>query len=504
MARNLFRIAQCAVARPLYSFRGLSTAEVKEKGVEPKPFSAIPRVKGWPVIGTMVQFARNYRVVHDLLLERHKELGPIFLEDTGGFKQIYMIDPVALEEFRHQEGKYPVRIGFPAWDEYNRDADRADGLFTAQGKEWHRLRSVIDKPLMKLKTVESYGDGFTAVAADLVDRFVTLRGTNGGVVENLDVELFNWALESISMVLYEKRMGCLSDNRSAKITEFIQATHAMTDMTNKLIFFPPKFSKLFRRKDWKTFTGSMDTLFRIAKESIDQKIQEIADKPEGESAGVLEQMLAKGVLTPKEVYANITQLMSAAVDTTSHTVQFLLHEVSRQPDIQGRLLEEVERVVPPGVKPTAIHFRDMPYLKAVIKETLRLYPIGSVVLRNMPKDDVVMGYHVPAGTMVSVSSYALGRQESLYDDPLTFKPERWMRDNLEERQKRNPYTFLSFGFGPRMCVGRRVAEMEIQTLVSHIIRRFELKLDEDKPVEIITKLLLLPKDPVRIRFTDRK
>ncbi|XP_046357535.2 1,25-dihydroxyvitamin D(3) 24-hydroxylase, mitochondrial-like [Haliotis rufescens] len=499
----MFRVGRCTALRPLYSLRGFSTVNAGEKEVRPKPLSAMPMVKGWPVIGTMLEFVKNYEVAHELLLQRHKDLGPIFLEDTGGFKQIYMIDPAALEKLRLQEGRYPLRIGFPAWDEYNKDAGRADGLLTAQGELWYRLRSVIDKPLMKFKTVESYGDQFSAVAADLLDRLAALRGPDG-VVERIDVELFNWALESICTVLYEKRMGCLSDNRSATTTEFIEATHAMGETTNKLIFFPPKFSKMFRRKDWKRFTGSMDTVFRIAKENIDQKLQEIVDKPEDEDAGFIQQLMAKGVLSPKEMYANITHVMAGSVDTTTHTVQFLLYEVSRQPDIQGRLLEEVTRVVPPGVKPTSSHLRDMPYLKAVLKETLRLYPAGSVVMRNMPKDDVVMGYHVPAGTMVSVPIYALGRQASLYDDPLTFKPDRWMRDNLEERQKRNPYTYLSFGFGPRMCVGRRVAEMEIQTLVSHIIQRFEIEPADDKPIEVRAKLFLLPKDPVRIRFIDRK
>ncbi|XP_067682519.1 1,25-dihydroxyvitamin D(3) 24-hydroxylase, mitochondrial-like [Haliotis asinina] len=468
-----------------------------------KPFNDIPFKKGYPVINNMLEFAGKYGKMHELIWSRHQQLGPIFREKLGVLDSVMITDVEAIGDFLRQEGKYPMRTKVPVWSQYRKQAGEAEGIFMADSEDWQRMRSVVDKPLLKIKTVESYADVFNTIITEFLDRLARLRGPDG-VVENIDVELFNWSLETISTVLYDKRMGCLSDERSGDSEEFVKAIRVMLETTVDVGVLPPTLAKIFRPFRYRDFTRSTDTLFRVARQCVDEALAKLKAKTGSlDEVGFLEYLLLKDTISPKEIYANVTELMSAAVDTTSNTVQFMLYEVAKNPDVQKKLREELERSVPPGEIPTPVHLRTMPYLKAVIKETLRLYPVGSYVGRINQQDIVILGYQVPKGKNVVVSLHAVGRSPSLYDEAETFRPERWMRELREASDKPAAFSHIPFGFGQRMCVGRRVAELEMQLLVAQMLQRFDLKPSGQSPPDIVQFVITRPKDPVRVKLIDR-
>ncbi|XP_071079850.1 1,25-dihydroxyvitamin D(3) 24-hydroxylase, mitochondrial-like [Haliotis cracherodii] len=469
-----------------------------------KPFNDIPFKKGYPVINNMLEFAGKVGKMHELIWSRHQQHGPIFREKLGVLDSVMITDVEAIGDFLRQEGKYPKRTEVPVWTQYRKQAGEAEGIFMADNEDWQRMRSVVDKPLMKIKTVESYADIVNTVTTEFLDRLASVRGPDG-VVENIDVELFNWSLETVCTVLYNKRMGCLSDKRSGESEEFVKAIRVMLETTVDIGVFPPTLAKILRPFRYRAFTQSTDTLFRVARQCVDEAMVELKSKTvDEEEVGFLEYLLLKDTISTKEIYANVTELMTAAVDTTSNTMQFLLYEVAKNPDVQKKLREELELSVPPGEIATPKHLRSMPYLKAVIKETLRLYPVGSYVGRINQQDIVIMGYHVPKGKNVVVSLHAVGRLPSLYDEPGTFRPERWLRETRKAREKPVAFSHIPFGFGKRMCVGRRVAELEIQLLVAQMLQRFDLKPSGQPPPDIVQFVITRPKDPVRVKFEDRR
>ncbi|XP_046575723.1 1,25-dihydroxyvitamin D(3) 24-hydroxylase, mitochondrial-like [Haliotis rubra] len=436
-----------------------------------KPFNDIPFKKGYPVINNMLEFAGKYGKMHELIWSRHQQLGPIFREKLGVLDSVMITDVEAIGDFLRQEGKYPMRTKVPVWSQYRKQAGEAEGIFIADSEDWQRMRSVVDKPLLKIKTVESYADTFNIITTEFLDRLARLRGPDG-VVENIDVELFNWSLENPFFLRRE--------------------------------YYPPTLAKIFRPLRYRAFTRSTDTLFRVARQCVDEALVELKSKTVSEEeVGFLEYLLLKDTISKKEIYANVTELMSAAVDTTSNTVQFMLYEVAKNPDVQKKLREELERSVPPGEIPTPVHLRNMPYLKAVIKETLRLYPVGSYVGRINQHDIVILGYQVPKGKNVVVSLHAVGRSPSLYDEADTFRPERWMREMREASDKPAAFSHIPFGFGQRMCVGRRVAELEMQLLMAQMLQRFDLKPSGQPPPDIVQFVITRPKDPVRVKLVDR-
>lgn len=183
---------------------------------------------------------------------------------------------------------------------------------------------------------------------------------------------------------------------------------------------------------------------------------------------------------------------------TSNTTLWWLYNLARFPEVQEKLYQDLESVLGNDEEVTPEHLTKLPYLKACLKESMRLTPSITVLARFLDEDVVLSGYQVPAKTLVLMDLYAASRSEKYFKDPLEFKPERWLRESKEVHS----FSHLQFAFGPRMCLGRRVAELEMYVLICKLLRRFRLEYHHG-PLELRQKLFTVPDKPVKIKFVDR-
>lgn len=149
----------------------------------------------------------------------------------------------------------------------------------------------------------------------------------------------------------------------------------------------------------------------------------------------------------------------------------------------------------------------MPYLRACIKEGLRITSITPGNFRLTTKDLVLSGYRVPRGTGVLMGVLELSNSDEYFAHSAQFIPERWLKPDTDaetqscpEARSRNPFVYLPFGFGPRTCIGKRIAELEMETLLARLLRRYQVSWLGQTPLQYESTIILSPHGDIRFKF----
>ncbi len=185
-------------------------------------------------------------------------------------------------------------------------------------------------------------------------------------------------------------------------------------------------------------------------------------------------------LADMDIASECADHLLAGIDTTSDSSMFLIWALSlpQNRSYQEKLRKELSVIaVDEREVPVPREVSQLPYLNAVIKETLRLYaPLPTFEPRSSPIDTIIDGYHIPAGTTVGMSPYCLHRDPTIFPDPLKFDPGRWLTDKaslIPESAPQNRW-FWAFSSGGRMCIGMHLANAEMTTLAAAIFRRYRI------------------------------
>ena len=232
------------------------------------------------------------------------------------------------------------------------------------------------------------------------------------------------------------------------------------------------------------------------------RIQQDKSSRDGERVGrsVLEKLLERcGDKTEiPTVMAMVAML--AGVDTTGASATFLLYLLAVNQDKQELLYREIQEVMGEG-EVTVAGLKRMKYLRACSQESQRLLPVVSASSRRTQTDLVLSNYHVPAGSCVLYWTSMSTMSSSQYKEPERYRPERWLRGH-EDHHQAHAFTHIPFGHGPRSCIGRRFAELEMNILVVKILQRYRLDY-EGPPLGLTMAFTNKPDRPVNIKFRER-
>ena len=526
--RTVFSGAQRGSRNPP-SFGRLSSSVNSDAAKEPiKTMSDLPGPISLPIIGTAWAFfagakGQPFRKrVMTLQLEDVKKYGKIFRTQLPGRTIVSVADPTDVAKVLRSEPKYPKRVTIPVLEYYREKRQKIPGVFFADGPEWYKHRSVLSKRMLRPKEVADYASGFNEIITDFIHRLRTVREPSGSEKENevcdLDNELFKWSFESVAEMLFDKRFGCLEPEVNEEAQAFITAVGDFLYNLMPVGFLPIWFYKIYETEQLKKFLSSLDTMYEYAELFIQRRIHELEEQQyknksrnpsvpsESDRAGFFEFLLSSGKLTKDDLLATVIDVLFAGVDTTSNTMQWVLYMMAKNPDKQDILRQEVLSVLGDTTLATPTTLAQMPYLKAWVRETLRLYPF--VAIPRRPSEDIILsGYLIPGGTaQVSFLTFGMGRDEEVFENAEAFKPERWLREKdsvLTEAV--GAFSSIPFGFGTRMCLGRRIAELELHLLLARIVQQFEISYPPDaENVEYFTRGVTVPDRPVRVKFVDRQ
>lgn len=181
-----------------------------------------------------------------------------------------------------------------------------------------------------------------------------------------------------------------------------------------------------------------------------------------------------------------------------------MYHLAKNPEKQETLRQEILSYLPERYsKLTNESLNRLPYMRACVKEAMRLNPVVTGTARAAGQDLVLNGYKIPKDSDVAMSMIVLQKSDTYFTKGSDFVPERWLKNTENDSNKINPFVFLPFGFGARSCIGRRFAEMEIFVALARILREFKVEYNHG-PLKYKISIILSPDDDLKFKFIDLK
>ncbi|XP_067687706.1 cytochrome P450 3A8-like [Haliotis asinina] len=232
---------------------------------------------------------------------------------------------------------------------------------------------------------------------------------------------------------------------------------------------------------------------------VDAEIADDADKEENGDTpnGQTSETQTVRRLTTDEIVGQGIVFFIAGYETTASTLTFASHSLAMNPDVQEKAYNEIKDMLG-DEEPNYDNVGKLKYLDNVIIETLRLYPPVIALHRRASENIQIQGLTIYAGQTVFVPTIALQRDPKLFKDPHSFKPER-------HDEKSNPLSFLAFGYGPRNCIGMRLAMVETKIALVHVLRtvKFERMPDTQEVLTFKMANVLQTEKDIKLKVSPR-
>mmetsp|Transcript_652 Transcript_652/g.2294 ORF Transcript_652/g.2294 Transcript_652/m.2294 type:complete len:528 (-) Transcript_652:52-1635(-) len=207
-----------------------------------------------------------------------------------------------------------------------------------------------------------------------------------------------------------------------------------------------------------------------------------------------------GLLTDEELLDETKTFVVAGNDTTATHVVWTLYALARHPEYYQKCIEEVDEVLGDKEEIVAEDIGKLKFLSMCMKESLRMYPPVPLTPRHVENDVELAGYHIPAGTVLFVSSLVMHHLPWLWEKPEVYDPYRF---SPERSKDRHPYSFLPFIHGPRNCIGQRFATMEATVILAKIMQNYRLSLPADYKLTTTVSITYHPTPKLEMILRDR-
>lgn len=454
-----------------------------------------------PVIGTVFDQLFYFNKLYDYqigMAKKHKT-SRLLAPDQS---EIYTTDPRNIE--------HVLKTNFYKYSkgEYNQDILRdlfGQGIFAVDGDKWKQQRKLASYEFSRRVLRDFSCSVFRKNSVKLVKKILEFSKQNQSF--DIQVLLMRCTLDSIFKVGFGVDLNCLNESNKES-NEFITAF----DDSNELIYWRYA-DPLWKIKRFLNFGGEatlnknikfihnfVDKLINSKREQFELQ-NHCNDKEDILSRFLMESKKDPETMTNQYLRDIILNFIIAGKDTTANTLSWFIYVLCKNPLIQEKISQEIEKIIsPPHKEATLADFvesiteealEDMHYLHATLTETLRLYPAVPTDGRCAEADDILPdGFKVKKGDGVYYMAYAMGRMPYIWGvDAEEFKPERWLNNGIF--QPESPFKFIAFNGGPRICLGKDFAYRQMKIVATTLIHFFRFKLSEEtKHVTYRTMLTL--------------
>ncbi|KAM6906582.1 cholesterol 24-hydroxylase-like [Lycodopsis pacificus] len=439
---------------------------------------------------TYVRVMRNGEIVHDKFLEWAENHGPVCRQNFLHYVVLLVTCPEGTKEVL-MSPKYPKDRFFYS-QIFNLFGQRflGKGLVTAQDHEqWYKQRRIMDPAFSSL-----YLRGLIGTFNERAEKLMTtLSDVADNQTEASMLHLVNFlTLDVIAKVAFGVDLEQLKDR-----SRFPKAVQ--TCLKGMLLTVRDSFYK-FNPKN-RAFIKEVREACHLLRTTGAQWIQDRKTAMENgdnvpndiltqiiKTAGKEESMTEED---EELMLDNFVTFFIAGHETTANQLAFCIMELARLPDILEKVRKEVDDVIGMKQDITCDDLGKLIYLSQVLKETLRIYPTAPGTSREIQEDIVIDGIHIPGGVTCFFSSYATGRMDKFFKDPLTFDPDRFHPD-----APRPYYCYFPFALGPRSCLGKNFAQMEAKVVMAKLLQRFDFTLLPGQTFDLEDYGTLRPKSAV--------
>lgn len=345
-----------------------------------------------------------------------------------------------------------------------------DGLLAADTNSWKRQRKLI-QPAFHHEAVMRVGPDTVAVTNRMLEKWEKLAPNS---IIDIDDDMMHSALEIVGKSLF-------GTDLSGDVEKTAQATIDALDIIVARARTPITFPKWIPTRNNRKLAKSLKQLDSAVQRILDErkKISGIAGVDR--QVDMLDLLLAtqdeEGGLDSKELRDQIVTFIVAGHETVASSLTWTWWLLGDNQEVQKLLQKEVDEVLN-GKEPTVKDIEKLPYTRAIVDEALRIYPPGWVVSRRSLDSDVLGGFEIPEKSVVIISPWATHRHPDSWVDAEKFDPQRFM-PNAPTPPKG---TYLPFGIGPRMCIGKDFAILESMIMIARIAQHWTITPAGGKPV----------------------
>jgi cytochrome P450 len=359
------------------------------------------------------------------------------------------------------------------------------GLFHVNGDEHRRHRRLL-MPAFHKTRIDAYRDDMVALTDD------ALEGYRVGEIRDVHADMTRLTLRIATKTLFGEDVGERGVELARAMQEWLELAFSLGMLLQLDLPGTPyrRWLDLTRTIDDETAAIVRDKRARL------EGAREVA-------ADMLSMLVAArdedgSTFDEDDLVGHTGVIFAAGHETSTNALAWTLFLLATHPDVALDLVDELAGALR-GEAPTVEQLARLPYLDAVVKESMRVLPPVPLHPRIVVSDTEVAGHLLPARTELFLSIYNMHRDPDVFAEPRRFDPSRWARI------RPTTFEYNPFSAGPRMCIGAAFATMEIKIALAMLLQRFRVELPEGARIDRRVAITMAPRRgmPMRIRLADR-
>ncbi|EDK31643.1 cytochrome P450 family monooxygenase (macronuclear) [Tetrahymena thermophila SB210] len=437
----------------------------------------------------------EYSLKHQLDKDPYQK---VYVTNIGPYIKLRIFEPEIIRDFFQNQHNYKK------FEFFTGNLMRfVNGIITAEGQDWKSSRKLFS---------QAFHFDYIQKLAPLIE-----KSTNtiiDEIIAKNELQNFNSITcmqELTGRVVIASFFGESLENERLKGRTIVETLsyilNALARQTGTLIYliFGKKFFQLGLTKHSREINQLIEEFNSFLQNKIASKIEEIQNdiKQNGNTSNfsILAQLVSTSQIdqiSRQQLFEDFKAFYLAGMDTTGHLLGMTMYYLTQYKDVYSKLQQEIDTNQDQSIQCIS----QLPYLNAVIKESLRYYGPANILFdRIATSDHVIGGIPIKKGMIITPFAISMHRNQNIFENPHAYNPSRWLDKKISEI---NSFSYIPFSSGQRNCIGQHLAQMQTKIILNKFIKKFNFSCPENYKLVMAFKFLSEPVDPLCLKLTLRQ